>query len=54
MAVIDEFSSLDELAYMNPDELADFIRKHGKNHFENPDEIAESIQNAAKNSYRPP
>lgn len=30
MALIEEFSSLDELAYMNTDELADFIRKHGK------------------------
>lgn len=54
MAVIDEFSSLDELAYMNPDELADFIRKHGKNRFENPDEIADAVQRAAKSSYRPP
>lgn len=32
MALIEEFSSLDELAYMNTDELADFIREHGKNH----------------------
>ncbi len=54
MAIIDEFSSLDELAYMNPDELADFIRKCGKNHFENPDEIADAGQRAAKSSYRPP
>lgn len=54
MAVTDEFSSLDELAYMNPDELADFIRKCGKNHFENPDEIADAVQRAAKSSYRPP
>lgn len=54
LALIEEFSSLDELAYMNPDELADFIRKHGKNHFENPERIAEAVQRAAKNSYRPP
>lgn len=54
MAIIDEFSSLDELAYMNPDELSDFIRKHGKNHFENSDEIAAAVQRAAKSSYRPP
>ena len=54
LALIEEFSSLDELAYMNPDELADFIRKHGKNHFENPEGIAEAVQRAAKNSYRPP
>ena len=54
LALIEEFSSLDELAYMNPDELADFIRKHGKNHFENREGIAEAVQRAAKNSYRPP
>lgn len=54
MALIEEFSSIDELAYMNTDELADFIREHGKNHFENPEEIAEAVQRAAKNSYRPP
>lgn len=54
LALIEEFSSLDELAYMNPDELADFICKHGKNHFENPEGIAEAVQRAAKNSYRPP
>lgn len=54
MAIINEFSSLDELAYMNPEELAEFIRKQGRNHFENPDEIADAVQRAAKNSYRPP
>ena len=54
MAVIDEFSSLDELAYMNPDELADFIKKKKKNRFENPDEIADAVQRAARSSYRPP
>ena len=29
-ALIEEFSSLDELAYMSTDELVDFIRKKGK------------------------
>lgn len=46
MALIEEFSSLDE--------LVDFIRKKGKNHFDDPEEIAEAVQRAAKNSYRPP
>ena len=45
-ALIEEFSSLDE--------LVDFIRKKGKNHFDDPEEIAEAVQRAAKNSYRPP
>ena len=53
-AQIEEFSSLDELAYMSTDELVDFIRKKGKNHFDDPEEIAEAVQRAAKNSYRPP
>ena len=39
---------------MSTDELADFIRERGKNHFENPEEIAKAVQRAAKNSYRPP
>ena len=39
---------------MSTDELVDYIRKKGKNHFENPEEIAEAVQRAAKNSYRPP
>ena len=53
-ALIEEFSSLDELAYMSTDELVDYIRKKGKNHFDDPEEIAEAVQRAAKNSYRPP
>ena len=53
-ALIEEFSSLDELAYMSTDELVDFIRKKGKNHFDDPEGIAEAVQRAAKNSYRPP
>ena len=53
-AQIEEFSSLDELAYMSTDELVDFIRKKGKNHFDDPEGIAEAVQRAAKNSYRPP
>ncbi len=31
MALIEEFSSIDELAYMSLEELADFVRRHGKN-----------------------
>lgn len=54
LAVIEEFSSLDELAYMNTDELADFIREKGKNHFDDPEKIARAVQDAAKRSYRPP
>ncbi len=54
MALIEEFSSLDELAYMDIDALVAFISEKGRNHFENADEIAQAVQRAAKNSYRPP
>jgi len=54
MALIEEFESVDELAYMDTEELAAFISKKGKNHFENPEEVAEAVKRAAKNSYKPP
>lgn len=54
MTLIEEFSSLDELAYMNTEELATFISQKGKNHFGNADEIAQAVQRTAKNSYRLP
>ena len=53
-AIIEEFETLDDLAYMNADELAAFIRDHGKGKFENVDEIVSALQKAALNSYRPP
>lgn len=54
MALIEEFESVDELAYMDTEELAAFISERGRNHFENPVEVAEAVKRAAKNSYRPP
>lgn len=54
MALIEEFDSVDELAYMDTEELAAFISEKGRNHFENPEEVAEAVKRAAKNSYRPP
>ena len=53
-AIFEEFESIDELAYMNTDELADFIQKHGRSHFSNPEEIARALQTAAKVSYNLP
>lgn len=53
-AIIEEFESLDDLAYMSADALAAFIRDHGKGKFENVDEIVSALQKAALNSYRPP
>jgi transposase len=54
LAVYEESDSADELAYMDLDELTNFIKEKGKNRFPNPDEVAKSIQAAARGSYRLP
>lgn len=53
-AILEEFSSVDELAYMDTNELTAFIQKHGRNHFNNLEEIAHALQTAAKVSYNLP
>lgn len=53
-AVLEEFSSVDELAYMDTNELAAFIQKHGRGKFDNVEGMVSDLQRAAKNSYRPP
>ena len=53
-SIIEEFFSVDEIAYMPVEELADFINKKGKGRFANPDEIAATLQKAARSSYRLP
>lgn len=53
-AVIENFEFLDELAYIVSDELADFIKKHGKGKLEDVDGIVSNLQKAAQNSYRSP
>ena len=53
-AVLEEFSSVDELAYMDTNELAAFIQKHGRGKFDNVEGMVSDLQKAAKNSYRPP
>jgi transposase len=54
MAIIDEFETVDELAYMDIDELAAFIAEKGRNRFANPDSVAEAVRAAARGSYRLP
>ena len=54
LALLEEFETLDELAYMDTDELTAFIRKHGKSHFDDVEGLSEALQKAAKDSYRPP
>lgn len=53
-AILEEFESTDDLAYMNTEELASFIQKHGRSHFSDPDAIAHALQTAAKVSYSLP
>lgn len=54
LAIYEEFDSADELAYMDLNELTDFIKEKGKNRFPNPEEISKAIQAAARGSYRLP
>ena len=54
LAVYEEFESVDELAYMDLQELTDFIKEKGKNRFPDPDAVAQAIQKAARSSYRLP
>jgi transposase len=54
LAIYEEFDSADELAYMDLEELTNFIKEKGENRFPNPDEVAKSIQAAARGSYRLP
>ena len=54
LAVYDEFESAEALAYMDLQELTDFIIEKGKNRFSDPDAVAKAIQKAARSSYRLP
>lgn len=54
LALIDEFLSIDEIAYMPINDLVNFIADKGKGHFECPEEIAKMVQKAARSSYRLP
>lgn len=51
-AIIEDFLSLDDIAYMSLDDLADFVVEKSGNHFSNPSEVAKKIKAAARNSYR--
>lgn len=53
-SIIEEFFSVDDIAYMPVEELAEYINKKGKGHFANPEELASTIQKAARSSYRLP
>lgn len=50
LAVIEEFMSVDEIAYMDMDKLVDFIVDKGKNRFSDPKAVAQALQAAARSS----
>ena len=54
MALVDEFETVDEIAYMGIDELANFINEKGRGRFDDPNAVAKAVQAAAKGSYRLP
>lgn len=54
LAVYDTFESAEALAYMDLQELTEFIMEKGKNRFPDPDSVAKAIQKAARSSYRLP
>jgi len=54
LAVYEDFDSADQLAYMDLQELTDFIKEKGRNRFPDPDSVAKAIQKAARSSYRLP
>jgi len=51
-ALLTEFFSVDEIAQMPIEALADFLAEKGKNRFADPMKIAGAINQAARNSYR--
>lgn len=54
MAIIEEFFSVDEIAYKPIEELAELINQKGKGKFECPENVAKMVQKAARSSYRLP
>lgn len=52
LAIITEFFSPEELLNLSNDELVNFIKTKGKNHFPNPEEVVDAIKSAARESYR--
>lgn len=52
MELLAESFSLDDIAHMELNELADFLQKKGKGRFSNPEKLAHSIQKAIRDSYR--
>lgn len=54
LAIVEEFLSVDEIAYMSVEELSAFVNEKSKGKFDVPEDIAKLIQKAARSSYRLP
>lgn len=54
LSFVEDFNSLDEVAYMPVEELAEYFNKKGKGKFADPELLANNIQKAARSSYRLP
>lgn len=54
LAVIEEFLTVDEIAYMDLDKLIEFVNKKGKNRFPDSEATAKALQAAARSAYRLP
>ncbi|MFA5528954.1 MAG: IS110 family transposase [Peptostreptococcales bacterium] len=54
LSFVKDFNSLDEVAYMSVEDLADYLNKKGKGKFADPELLARNIQKAARSSYRLP
>jgi len=54
IALMEQFESVDELAYTDLDELTDFITKSGRGRFADPEATAKAVRAAARGSYRLP
>jgi len=52
LQLMEEFDSVDEIAYCPLEELVDFLVEHSKNHFKDPEGLAEELKKAARSSYR--
>jgi len=54
IALMEQFESVDELAYTDLDELTEFITKSGHGRFADPEATAKAVRAAARGSYRLP
>jgi endonuclease III len=54
IALMEQFETVDDLAYIDLNELTVFITKSGRGRFSDPASTAKAVQTAAKGSYRLP